>query len=118
MSAQLDREWVVAFRAKGGKKVSLADLIVLGGGAAFAAGTSAVVARAAATAAVKAHGLIANSRYEIWPASHMMHLAEPEFLRAILDRHRIWAPIGNRVEDPIGSGVWLDLSERPLGSVA
>lgn len=66
----------------------------------------------------KAHQLIDNSRYEVWPASHMMHLEQPEFLRAILDRHRSWAPIGNRVEGPIGSCVWRDISEHPLGSAA
>jgi 3-oxoadipate enol-lactonase len=64
------------------------------------------------------HQLIPNSRYEIVPGSHMMHLEQPELLRAALDRHEIWAPIGNRVEEPIGSCVWLDQSDDIARSAA
>jgi 3-oxoadipate enol-lactonase len=58
------------------------------------------------------HELIPNSRYEIMPASHMMHLEQPEFLRAALDRHRAWFPEGKRVEKPIGSCVWLNTADN------
>jgi pimeloyl-ACP methyl ester carboxylesterase len=57
------------------------------------------------------HELIPNSRYEIMPISHMAHLEHPEYLRAAIDRHRAWAPIGQRVEAPIGSGVWLGVTD-------
>jgi len=59
----------------------------------------------------EAHELIPRSRYEVMPVSHMAHLEQPEFVRAAIDRHRAWAPIGQRVEEPIGSAVWLSASD-------
>ena len=67
--------------------------------------------------AMQFHSMIPNSRYEIWPASPMVHLEQPEFIQAILDRHRIWAPTANRVEPPLGTCVWLNTADGPLGSI-
>jgi pimeloyl-ACP methyl ester carboxylesterase len=61
------------------------------------------------------HSLIANSRYEIWPTSHFIHLEQPEFIRAIVDRHSIWAPSGKRIEEPLGSAVWFDTADQMIG---
>ena len=49
------------------------------------------------------HELIPNSRMEIMPAPHMIHLERPESLAAAVDRHFTWQPIGQRVEAIIGS---------------
>ena len=49
------------------------------------------------------HQLIPNSRFEIVPGPHMIHLERPDALAAAIDRHFIWRPIGQRVEAPLGS---------------
>jgi pimeloyl-ACP methyl ester carboxylesterase len=61
------------------------------------------------------HSLIRNSRHEVMPVSHMVHLEQPEIVNTVLDRHRIWAPVGNRVEHPLGSGVWLEETDMMEG---
>lgn len=53
------------------------------------------------------HELIQPSRLELWPAPHAVHLERPEFVRAMLDRHSIWAPVGNRKDDAIASCMWF-----------
>ena len=68
--------------------------------------------------AEQVHAAIAKSRYEVLPASRMMHLEHPEFIGAILDRHRVWAPTAARLEAPIGACVWLNLADGPFGSVS
>jgi pimeloyl-ACP methyl ester carboxylesterase len=62
------------------------------------------------------HKLVPKSRYEILAGPHMMHLEEPENLAAALGRHFAWAPIGNRVERPIGTFGWLDESIARKGA--
>jgi pimeloyl-ACP methyl ester carboxylesterase len=62
------------------------------------------------------HGFIRRSRYEIMAGPHMMHLAQPENLMAAIGRHFAWAPIGNRVERPLGSFGWLDQSVSVKGA--
>lgn len=62
------------------------------------------------------HGFVRNSRYEIMAGPHMMHLEEPENLMGALGRHFAWAPIGNRVERPLGSFGWLDESVARKGA--
>jgi pimeloyl-ACP methyl ester carboxylesterase len=52
------------------------------------------------------HALVANSRYEVLPGSHMMHLEQPEMMAAALDRHFAWVESGHRVEEPMGTSVW------------
>ena len=54
------------------------------------------------------HRMIPNSRYEIIAGPHMMHLDQPKSLLGALERHLVWAPIGNRVEAPIGAFVYSD----------
>jgi pimeloyl-ACP methyl ester carboxylesterase len=49
------------------------------------------------------HSLIPNSRLEIVPGPHMLHLERPDTLFGALVRHLKWAPIGHRVEAPQGS---------------
>ena len=68
--------------------------------------------------AAQLHALIPISRFEIWPGSAMLHLEQPEFIRAILDKHSMWAPAGRRVEAPLGACVWLNLAQGPFGSAA
>lgn len=53
------------------------------------------------------HEVLRNSRLEIMPLPHFAHFESPESVNTVLDRHRVWAPIGNRVDAPLGSGVWL-----------
>lgn len=73
-------------------------LTIIGGVSDFASG----IARPA-----QLHELVRRSRYEVMPISHMAHLENPESVRAALDRHRAWLPIGQRVEPVLGSAVWL-----------
>ncbi len=49
------------------------------------------------------HELFPNSRVEIMPGPHMMHLEQPEGFAAALDRHFVWAMTGQRVEPILGS---------------
>ncbi|HEY4269115.1 MAG TPA: alpha/beta fold hydrolase [Galbitalea sp.] len=58
------------------------------------------------------HEMVQDSRFEIMPISHMAHLEHPEFVRAAIDRHFAWAPIGQRVEAPMGSSVWLTVEDN------
>src|SRR5262249_52363150 len=46
------------------------------------------------------HSLIPNSRLEIVPGPHMLHLERPDTLFGALARHVKWAPLGHRVEAP------------------
>lgn len=56
------------------------------------------------------HQLIPRSRYEIVAGPHMMHLERPENLRTTIERHFAWLPAGNRVEAPISSPGWPNLT--------
>jgi pimeloyl-ACP methyl ester carboxylesterase len=58
-------------------------------------------ARQGLTGSVKLHRILRNSRLEIVPGPHMMHLEQPNNLRAALERHLIWSQIGQRVEPPL-----------------
>lgn len=56
------------------------------------------------------HRLIPRSRFEILAAPHMIHLEQPENLRTSIERHYAWMQAGHRVERPISSPGWPNLS--------
>lgn len=56
------------------------------------------------------HGLLPNSRYEILTGPHMMQLEQPENLRAAIDRHFAWLPYASKIEDPIVTAGYADIS--------
>jgi pimeloyl-ACP methyl ester carboxylesterase len=56
------------------------------------------------------HQLIPRSRLEIVAGPHLMHLERPENLRTTIERHFAWLPAGNRVEPPISSPGWPNLT--------
>jgi 3-oxoadipate enol-lactonase len=58
------------------------------------------------------HQLIPRSRFEVMAGSHMMPLEQPDSFMAVLDRHFLWATMGNRVAQPIGSTGWIDDGAR------
>jgi len=58
---------------------------------------------AAGLGLAQAHEFIPHSRLEIVAGPHMLHLEEPLGMLSALERHFAWVPIGNRVEQPLGT---------------
>lgn len=68
--------------------------------------------------ASRLHTLLRRSRLELWPGSHWAHLEMPEIVRTAIDRHGVWAPVGQRVDRTLGSAVLLDVADEPWGGAA
>jgi 3-oxoadipate enol-lactonase len=63
------------------------------------------------------HQIVPNSRYEVIAGPHMMHLDQPKSLVGAIERHLAWAPIGNRVDDPMSTFTWSDSPATQEGAV-
>lgn len=47
------------------------------------------------------HSVLPVSRLELVPGRHFLHLEHPDSIMSAIYHHRIWCPIGNRVDKPL-----------------